>query len=171
MHALPSHQAQCGFVDAGVQSEVIDAQADCPRVAMLARNMTRHAARRRLACFVAIGCCAAAVHWGVVVWLVSQWSWRPLVANVLGWLVAFVVSFAGHHLLTFRNHGAALRSAAGRFFVVSACGFAVNEASYALLLGWTGQRYDRVLALVLAAVAVLTYLLSRHWAFLRRPAR
>jgi putative flippase GtrA len=90
---------------------------------------------------------------------------------VLGWLVAFTVSFVGHHLLTFRGHGAALRSAATRFFIVSAGGFAINEATYAVLLGWMARRYDVALALVLVAVAVLTYLLSRHWAFLRNPAR
>jgi putative flippase GtrA len=138
---------------------------------MLAGKMSSsHIARRRIACFVAVGAVAAAVHWGVVVWLVSQREWRPLLANVLGWLVAFTVSFAGHHLLTFRGHGATLRSAVGRFFLVSAGGFAINEATYAVLLGWLGQRYALALALVLVAVAVLTYFLSRHWAFLRNRA-
>ena len=107
------------------------------------------------------------MHWGVVVALVSHRGWRPLVANVLGWLVAFVVSFAGHHRLTFRGHGAAAWSAGARFFAVSAGGFAINEVSYAWLLGWSQQRYDVVLAGVLVAVAAVTYLLSRHWAFLR----
>lgn len=137
---------------------------------MLSRTMGSPSARRRIAFFIAVGCGAAVVHWGVVVWLVSHWSWRPLVANVLGWLVAFTVSFAGHHRLTFHGHGAALGSAAARFFMVSAGGFAVNEATYAMLLGWTGQRYDLVLAAVLVAVAGVTYLLSRHWAFLRSEA-
>ena len=81
--------------------------------------------------------------------------------------MAFTVSFAGHHRLTFSGHGAAVWSSALRFFVVSAGGFAVNEAMYTLLLGWTGQRYDFALAVVLLAVAGVTYLLSRHWAFLR----
>lgn len=134
---------------------------------MLARTMDDPSARRRIALFIAVGCGAAAVHWGVVVWLVSHWGWRPLLANVLGWLVAFMVSFAGHHRLTFKGHGAALGSAAARFFMVSAGGFGVNEATYAMLLGWTGQRYDLLLAVVLVAVAAVTYLLSRHWAFLR----
>lgn len=103
----------------------------------------------------------------VVVALVSGWGWRPLVANILGWLVAFTVSFAGHHRLTFGRHGASIWSSAARFFVVSAGGFGINEASYALLLGWSAQRYDLILAVVLIAVAAVTYLLGRHWAFLR----
>ncbi|MBX3620749.1 MAG: GtrA family protein [Rhizobacter sp.] len=127
-------------------------------------------ARRRIAFFIAVGCCAAAVHWGVVVLLVSRGGWAPLGANVVGWLCAFGVSFAGHHRLTFRGHGAGLLAAGSRFFLISAAGFAVNEAAYALLLPWAGPRYDLALAAVLAGVAVLTYALSRHWAFLRMPA-
>jgi putative flippase GtrA len=111
------------------------------------------------------------VHWAVVVALVGHGGWRPLLANVVGWLVAFTVSFAGHHRLTFRDRGSPVRDAAARFFIVSAAGFAVNEAAYAILLGWSSLRYDLLLAVVLLAVAVLTYWLSRHWVFLRSPGR
>lgn len=121
----------------------------------------------RIAWFIVVGCAAAAVHWCVVVGLVSRAGWHPLVANGLGWLVAFTVSFTGHHRLTFREHRSPARSAAWRFLLVSTGGFAVNETAYALLLGWTGQRYDLMLAVILVAVAGVTYLLSLHWAFLR----
>lgn len=125
---------------------------------------------RRLAWFVAVGCTAAAVHLGVVVVLVSGLGQLPLVANVVGWLIAFCFSFSGHWLLTFRALQAPLWRAAARFFGVSLAGFAANELAYALLLHWTGLRYDLVLALVLVAVAVMTYLLSLRWAFQGRPA-
>lgn len=121
--------------------------------------------------FIVVGCVAAAVHWGVVVALVGGWGWRPLVANVLGWLLAFTVSFAGHQRLTFRDRRAPVRASVVRFFLVSAGGFCVNETSYALLLGWSGTRYDVGLAAVLLAVAGVTYLLSRHWVFLRTEGR
>jgi putative flippase GtrA len=129
------------------------------------------AERRNVAWFVAVGCAAAAVHWLVVVALVSQWQWRPLVANVVGWLVAFGVSFAGHFRLTFRGHVAPPGVSAARFFAVSAAGFAVNECAYALLLRGRAQHYGALLALVLATVAVFTYLLARHWAFPRNRGR
>jgi putative flippase GtrA len=103
--------------------------------------------------------------------LVSQQGWHPLKANLLGWLVAVVVSFAGHHRLTFRDRAAPLQASAGRFLLVSAGGFAVNEAAYAVLLAWSGQAYEQVLAVVLLCVAGVTYLLSRHWVFLRSEAR
>jgi putative flippase GtrA len=116
-----------------------------------------------------VGCSAAAVHWLVVVALVSRLGWHPLLANPAGWLLAFSVSFAGHHLLSFRAHGAPLMQALRRFFLISAGGFGVNEAAYALLVRLSDQRYDLLLAAVLVAVAGLTYLLGRHWAFLRSP--
>ena len=170
------------MVDARVQAEVVDNDADRTLTAMLGRKMRsqvlagghwalRLVQRGQVGWFVVVGCAAAAVHWGVVVALVSQHGWRPLVANVLGWLLAFVVSFAGHHRLTFRDRAAPFSASVGRFFVVSAGGFGVNEAAYALLLGWSGQRYDLVLAVVLIAVAGFTYLFSRHWVFLRSEER
>jgi putative flippase GtrA len=139
---------------------------------MVRHSFHRGAAARppgRIGWFVLVGCAAAAVHWGVVALLVGRFGWAPLVANVAGWLVALGVSFGGHHGLTFRGHGAPVRRAALRFCCISAGGFAVNEAAYALLLHWTTQRYDVLLAAVLLGVAALTYLLSRHWAFLGNP--
>jgi putative flippase GtrA len=149
-----------------VQADIVHAQADAS-----ARPRRARAEAGRIGWFVLVGCAAAAVHWGVVVGLVEHAGWRPLVANVLGWLVAFVVSYSGHHQLTFRRSGASVASSAPRFFLVSALGFAVNEASYALLLGVSGWRYDIVLGAVLVAVAAFTYLLSRHWAFAGRAAK
>ena len=69
----------------------------------------------KLGWFVAVGCTAAAVHFGVVVALVSGLGLPPLAANVAGWLVAFVVSFLGQWQLTFRAHGAPWLQALRRF--------------------------------------------------------
>lgn len=124
---------------------------------------------RRSLEFVAVGCAAAAVHFAVVVLLVEGLQWRPLVANVAGWLVAFCASFGGHRALTFADRRAPLGRAAARFFLISAGGFAVNESAYALLLNHGAIDYRWALGVVLLAVAMLTYLLSLHWAFLSNP--
>ena len=124
----------------------------------------------RLAWFIAVGCTAAAVHFGVVVALVEWAGLQPLLANVGGWLVAFIVSFCGQWLLTFRGSGAPWRQALRRFFLISLGGFSANEAAYALLLHFSALPYDLSLALVLVAVAVMTYLLSSRWAFRGSPA-
>ncbi len=117
--------------------------------------------------FVIVGCAAAATHWAVAVACVSLGGLAPLAANVVGWLVAFGVSFAGHYHLTFRRQRAPLGRAAARFFLVSALGFAVNEAAYAALLRLTTIRYDVLLALVLIGIAGMTFILGRYWAFRR----
>jgi putative flippase GtrA len=121
--------------------------------------------------FVLVGCAAAAVHLATVVVLVDQVGLVPLVANVGGWLLAFGVSFAGHLRLSFAHQDAPLQRAAARFFLVSLAGFVVNEAAYAMLLGWTGLGFRAALVAVLLGVALLTYWLGRHWAFLGSPAR
>ncbi|QKD46277.1 GtrA family protein [Alicycliphilus denitrificans] len=123
----------------------------------------------RIGWFIVVGCAAAAVHWCVATSLVALAGWPPLRANVAGWLVALGVSFTGHHRLSFRGHGSSIGRAGLRFFAIAAGGFLVNESAYALLLRWTSFRYDVLLAAVLVGVAGVTYLLSRHWAFLRSP--
>jgi putative flippase GtrA len=120
---------------------------------------------KQLAWFIAVGCAAAATHWAVAVALVSQAGLAPPIANIAGWLIAFLVSFSGHYFLTFRHTGAPWVRAAPRFFLISARGFAVNEAAYIWLLRVTSLPYDALLAAILIAVAALTFLASRLWAF------
>lgn len=115
--------------------------------------------------FVVVGSVAAATHWTVAVACVMLLSAAPLLANVAGWMVAFVVSFSGHYGLTFRHHDASFWQAARRFFLISLAGFMVNEAVYALGLKYSGVRYDILLAVVLAAMAIATYAAARCWAF------
>ena len=102
---------------------------------------------------------------GVVMGLVETTGMAPLLANVLGWLVAFGVSFGGHYRLTFSGSGAALGPAARRFLLISFSGFLINQAAYALALRLSNQNYALLLAAVLVGVAVLTHVFSRWWAF------
>ena len=175
VHAAQASELHGSRVDAGVQAEVVDADRDAARRAggrwrMTAPEVHRQlAARRRAGWFIVVGC-AAAVHLAVVVMLVRFAGVPPLAANIAGWLIAFGVSSAGHHSLSFRHHGAPVLGAARRFFIISAAGFAFNEAAYTLLLHWGGMRYDLGLAVVLIAVAAATHGLSRHWAFFRIQA-
>lgn len=128
-------------------------------------------ASHRAAWFLAVGGAATLLHWVVVVALVEGAALRPLPANVAGWLVAFCVSFFGHHKLSFAGHQAATATAAWRFFVVSASGFLLNQLAYALLLSKTDLSYALLLGLVLAGVSLATYGTSRWWVFIQRPAR
>lgn len=119
----------------------------------------------RVASFVLVGSCAAAVHLATVILLVKQFFWTPIWANPVAWLIAFGVSFSGHWLLTFKDRQKTLGGSFIKFFCLSAAGFLVNELLYATLLGITSIRFDIILAGVLVVVAIATYLLSSLWAF------
>ena len=114
--------------------------------------------------FGLVGASAALVHMGLVWWLVARFEAAPLLANVLGFCVAFCVSFVGHHRRTFAVHAASVRHALPRFLLVALLGFSANELLYAALLQ-LGVEYRLALFLVLVAVAGMTWLLSRYWAF------
>lgn len=117
--------------------------------------------------FGLVGATAAATHFVVAVACVRGLRLDPQLANVVGFLVAFTVSFLGQWRWTFGTHAAPLARALPSFFVVSVSGFAANALAYRWLLTHTALRYDVALALVLMAVAAMTFLLSRFWAFRR----
>ncbi|MDH3066747.1 GtrA family protein [Achromobacter insolitus] len=125
---------------------------------------------QQVSTFIAVGCAAAATHWAVAVGCVELLRMPPLAANLVGWLIAFAVSFTGHYRLTFRHSKTPWTAAARRFFFVSAAGFLINEAAYAWLLHNTAIRYDILLALILLGLAVATFIVSRFWAFRHKPA-
>ncbi|MDT8997841.1 GtrA family protein [Paucibacter sp. APW11] len=124
---------------------------------------------RSLLWFGAVGASAAAVHFAVVWWLVERFGWPALAANVAGFALAFCVSFTGHHRFSFAAQEAKASQALPRFALVAGLGFVSNELMYALLLR-LGLEYRLALLLVLVAVAAMTWLLSRHWAFKGREA-
>lgn len=125
---------------------------------------------RQISLFTAVGCAAVATHWSIAVACVQALSAPPLLANLVGWLIAFAVSFSGHYRLTFRHSKTPWPLAARRFFFISAVGFALNESAYAWLLRVTAVRYDVLLALILVALAAATFIMSRFWAFRHKPA-
>lgn len=115
--------------------------------------------------FGLVGGAAAATHLLAVGALVHFAAMQPLVANVLGFLVAFVVSYNGHALFTFSQARAKGWAVAARFFLVACLSFVVNELLYAAALRWLGWNYLVSLFLVLLLVAVGTFVLSKFWAF------
>lgn len=117
----------------------------------------------QLARFGVVGVSAMAVHWLVVVLLVPL-GFAPLIANIIAFCVAFNVSFFGHHHWTFAST-ATQQQTFKRFLGVALLSFAANETLYLLLLKFTAFDYRVALAIVLIAVAGMTYVLSRFWAF------
>lgn len=115
--------------------------------------------------FCAVGGAAAVTHLLAVAALVYTTSMHPLLANVLGFLLAFGVSYNGHARLTFAASGARSWRTARRYFLVACLAFASNEALYAAALHWLPLNYFWSLVLVLLAVAAGTFVVSKRWAF------
>ncbi len=121
---------------------------------------------RQIAIFIAVGCAAALTHLTVVAAVVEGFGLKPLAANVIGFCVAFFVSFAGHARWTFPLSPERFGAARRRFFAVAVTGFALNQTAYAEALHLFGARYYLlVLAAVILGVATATFLLSKLWAF------
>ena len=120
--------------------------------------------------FVLVGGSAAATHLAVVGLLVSLLSLPPLGANVLAFLVAFVVSYNGHALLTFSAAQARGWPVVAKFFAVACLSFVANEALYYIALNWLHWHYFWSLAAVLVLVAIGTFVMSKFWAFKARSA-
>jgi len=119
--------------------------------------------------FAAVGGAAAATHLAVVALLVQLAGMLPLAANGVAFLVAFVVSYNGHALLTFARARARGWAVVARYFAVASLSFAANELLYYLALHWLHWHYFWSLAGVLVLVAVGTFVLSKFWAF-KAPA-
>jgi putative flippase GtrA len=123
---------------------------------------------RQLVRFGLVGALATGVHFVVTVAVVRVMQLHPLAANAIGFAIAFGASYLGQRHWTFGGDGGSRngwRRTLPRYFAVSLLGFGVNAAAFAAILAFTPLRYEVALALVLAGVALLTYGLSRAWAF------
>jgi putative flippase GtrA len=121
--------------------------------------------KRSLVWFVLVGVAAAVTHMGVFAW--AQPHLWPELANALGFVVAFFVSFTGHRLLSFSDAGTTVAQSFRRFLATALAGFATNELVFIALLrglGWPGLA---ALFVALTVAAAQTFVLSRYWAFRR----
>lgn len=113
--------------------------------------------------FSLVGIVATAVHMSVVWFLISRNGMSPYAANVIAFLMAFMVSFSGQYYWTFvsTQHW---RVAFARFFLLSGTAFLFNNLLLASIL--SANILSAALATVLAAgsIPVFTYFLARYWA-------
>ena len=113
--------------------------------------------------FGVVGVAAMATHWCVVASIVPL-GIAPLFANVIGFASHLMSAYFGHLNWTFTSTDSQ-KDTFKRFLSVAVLGFVINEAMYSLLLKLHRLDYRVALAIVLVAVAALTFVLSRFWAF------
>jgi putative flippase GtrA len=119
--------------------------------------------------FITVGAAAALTHMAVFALLhhgMAPGLW-PEVANAMGFVVAFGVSFAGHRRWSFQDAGTTVRQSLLRFAATALAGFVTNEVIFALLLRVAGLWSMFALLIALVAAAGQTFVLSRFWAFRR----
>lgn len=115
--------------------------------------------------FIAVGGSAALVHL-VMLWSgVNLLSLAPVIANLLAFTIAFIVSYLGQSLWTFghkqHTYGAVVRYLMVQLF----CSLALNQGLFTLLITCTPLHYLIASFIVLVTVPVATFTLSKYWAF------
>jgi len=118
--------------------------------------------------FVLVGASAALTHMVVftLVLLLVPTLW-PEIANVAGFLVAFLVSFVGHRRLSFQDADTSLLQSFMRFAATAVAGFVTNEAVFIALFRVLQLPTWMALMSGIVMSAVQTFVLSRFWAFKR----
>jgi len=122
--------------------------------------------RQQLTRFAVVGGLASLAHVVIGLWSATKLGLPVLVANMLAFSVAVLVSYVGNHAWTFGRsgfHGWHFP----RFFAVAAIGLGLNQLIILLTVTLGGLPYLYGLLLVIAIVPGLTFVLSRYWAFMR----
>ena len=114
--------------------------------------------------FGAVGLGATLVHYGTAMLLIGR-GIDPMLSNFCAFMTAFIVSFSGHFLWSFRHQDAEMGPALIRFSIVAACAFGLNQLAFAGVLKWTHLGHGLGLAIVLIGVAGTTFIFSKIWAF------
>lgn len=127
-----------------------------------------HKLTRSVSWFACVGALAALVHYVVAVGLESYIHMAAAWANIAGFICAFPVSYIGHRTWSFPELSKAHQHTLPRFFSVAILGFLANQTLVLLGLRYTPLPFWIVLAVVMVAVAISTYVLSRFWAFSHR---
>ncbi|MRI33772.1 GtrA family protein [Endozoicomonas sp. OPT23] len=116
--------------------------------------------------FVVVGGSAAAVHLACLWALVQLAGFSEISSNALAFVVAFIVSYTGQSLWTFNHKQHDLKSSGLRFLIVQLfCSFVLNQGLYTLLISYTSLHYLLASFIVLASVPIVTFTLSKYWAF------
>ena len=120
---------------------------------------------KQLLKFILVGSLAAATHMSVLYAIVTEYNIIPLIANLMAFLVAFNVSFFGHHYWTFSGMGSKPHFSVMRFFVVATSMMGLNEGLFYVFYQVFQIYYLFAIFLVLIIIPPLTFVLSRQWAF------
>jgi putative flippase GtrA len=116
--------------------------------------------------FTLVGIAAAFIHIGLVWILITQYGIETLLANLAAFLTAFIASYTGQYLWTFRSKRYWL-SALIRFFLIALLGFMFNNIILITVMGLGLMRDSHAAMLSACVIPFITYLSGRFWVFKR----
>lgn len=119
----------------------------------------------RMARYAAVGASAALLYYLSVIALVELGGFRPLAANPMAFLGAFLANYSGQRAWTFSDSTRPHRSSLPRFLTVAVFSFFLNQSLFYLLLTHTSLPYQLSLPIAAGGVAVLSFMLALLWAF------
>lgn len=131
---------------------------------MSTAEQARQHAQRGFRFFV-VGTAAAATHYVVGLVAYTFFGAGPGLANVLGYLAGFPVSYGGHRSWTFNSTREPHRVALPRYLLVQLSSFTANQVLLLLAVRFLPLPFWFLLGAVLVIVAVSTYVLSKIWVF------
>lgn len=119
---------------------------------------------KQIARFGGVGLSALVLHWFVAVILMA-YDYKPLIANLFAFLVAFQLSYWGHRYWTFKGSDISHQAALLRFLMIAIFGFLLNQILFASLIKFTSLPHSLALFIVLVTVSVNNFIFSKFWAF------
>jgi putative flippase GtrA len=114
--------------------------------------------------FGIVGLLAACVHFSLVVLLVENAFLSPLTANIVGFMIAFQVSYWGHKLWTFRSYHLRHREAYPKLIFVQLMNLTANQSLFYVFLS-LNLPYPIALCCVLMILPIFTFISSKWWVF------
>lgn len=119
---------------------------------------------RQIFRFGVVGVIAAVAHFNMVVFLVQNFQYAPLVANAFAFLVSFQMSYWGHRLWTFGDTVTLHRVAIPKLLLVQLINFLANETLFYIFLS-CNLPYPIALIIVLTILPIFTFISSKLWIF------
>src|SRR3990167_1975810 len=114
--------------------------------------------------FIVIGTIVVAIHFSIVVTLVQQAHFKPLVANACAFSVSFQISYWGNRLWTFSETDAMHRVAYTKLLLVQLANFVMSEFYFYLLLS-THLHYQIALLIVMGTMPIFTFTCNKLLVF------
>ena len=122
----------------------------------------------RLFRFGIVGVAATATHAGVLWALVEFMNLRPSLATVIGFLIAFNVSYFGHYYFTFRSREPHRRALPG-FAATATAGAVLNWLIFVVATDLLEANYWIAFGIAVISVPIFVFVVSRRVAFERSP--